>query len=317
MRQYLVRSHTPFRFLQNSQDFFVEEIPLRPFGDRGRCLIIKIKKENLSTWQLLDIFSHYFQTKIGYAGLKDKNATTIQYISLDERHYKALKKFRHAKISILSIQKSNKPLKMGDLLGNRFAINIYNVKEFDKLQAILQKIIKVGVPNYFGYQRFGRDGLQKAKEFIEEDYFTKNKRVQKLLGSIYQSDLFNRWLQHRVSISKKGFLKLPGDVYQKDEKFFTPKEVIEDPSWIVTGLLPGKGAFRARAKAREIEKRYDADLPFRGGRRPALFYPKDLQVQKEGSRVTLQFTLPKGSYATILLENIAGKELSHKGITCA
>ncbi|BCD67772.1 tRNA pseudouridine(13) synthase TruD [Nitratiruptor sp. YY09-18] len=314
MRQYLNSPHLSFKFKQNSADFFVEEIPLIASSQKGRFLLVKVKKENLSSWQLFDIFANYCNCKVGYAGLKDKNATTIQYLTLDEKCYKQLRRFKHLKIEILSIEKTKKPLKMGDLAGNRFRIHIYNVNEYTRLQEALSLLEQYGVPNYFGYQRFGKESLQQAKDFIEGEYFTKNKRLQKLLASIYQSDLFNRWLIYRVKLSSDTFLQLPGDVYVKDGRYITSKEIVNDRSWIVTGLLPGKGAFRARGKAREIEKHYDEPLPFRGDRRPALFFPKDVEVTKRGKRVTLHFTLPKGSYATILLENLAGKELTAEGI---
>ncbi len=213
------------------------------------------------------------------------------------------------------------PLKIGDLAGNRFSIVIKRIdaKKISKLHKALDKIAKKGMPNYFGYQRFGQKSLDQARALIDGDFFTRDKKLEKMLLFAYQSDLFNKWLAERVRMSQDGnFRLLRGDVYIQDEKLFTPKEIpLEDflaKKVMVTGLLPGSKAFRARGEAAEIEERYDEPLPLKGGRRPALVYPKEISLQPDGSQATLGFVLPKGSYATSLLENLASKNIDHKGL---
>jgi tRNA pseudouridine13 synthase len=82
---YLPHSPIEFHFRQSARDFVVDEIPLYPFSGEGEHLVLHVRKKNLSTWQMVDIFSNHLGIKgrdIGYAGLKDKNAQTKQYISL-------------------------------------------------------------------------------------------------------------------------------------------------------------------------------------------------------------------------------------------
>jgi tRNA pseudouridine13 synthase len=87
MKKTYAYNHKPinFNFAQTIERFFVEEIPLFKFVDKGSNLILKIKKTDMSTFKLITVIAKATQLEqrdIGYAGLKDKNATTIQYISI-------------------------------------------------------------------------------------------------------------------------------------------------------------------------------------------------------------------------------------------
>ena len=322
MRSYLVPSKIDFGFRQTPKSFFVEEIPARSFGQKGRYAILKVQKEGLSTWEMVKILGSFLQERqIGYAGLKDKNATTIQYLSLPASHLRRLAKFSHPRIQILQTWRSNTPLRMGDLLGNRFGIWIDRIdtKRFGQLQKALDKIAHKGLPNYFGYQRFGQNALEQARALIEGEFFTRDKKLERMLLFAYQSDLFNRWLDERVRMSENGRFKLlEGDIYQADSKLFTPTYIpLEDflaKKIMITGLLPGSKAYRARAEARKVEEKYDEHLPLLGQRRAALVYPNSIKTRHIKKRAHLEFILPKASYATILLENLAGKQIDYKGL---
>ena len=75
----------PFLFSHNSRDFIVEEIPLYPFSNNGEHRILKLRKKNINTLECIKLIAKSLNIKekdIGYAGLKDKNALTYQYISI-------------------------------------------------------------------------------------------------------------------------------------------------------------------------------------------------------------------------------------------
>ncbi len=296
MRRYLRRFFFSFSFRQTPASFFVEELPIFQMHPKGRYTILKVRKVGLGTWEVADILERFFNTRVGYAGLKDKNATAIQYFSLDTTK---LHKFRHPKIEILATYKSAHPLRLGDLQGNRFIIKIGGAVSGKQLQNALAIFAKEGIPNYFGYQRFGSDALRQAKTMMEGEYFPKDRRWQRYLYSVWQSHLFNMWLAERVEMSEGVFKELPGDVY--------------DEQGVVTGLLPGRGVAKATKAARAIERRYDMRMPVRGARRAALMFPRDWYVGSCNEGVELGFTLPKASYATIVLENLLGSELDYKG----
>ncbi|RXK04694.1 tRNA pseudouridine(13) synthase TruD [Halarcobacter bivalviorum] len=330
IKREFIQKHKPinFKFYQNIDDFIVVENPIK-FTNRGNFIIAKIKKKSLGTWDLLESLSkglRIYENELGYAGLKDKNATTTQYISIPRKYAKDLNKFRHPKIEIKETFLHSTKLNIGDLEGNSFEITLHEVKEEDlyKIEKILKEISKTGMPNYFGFQRFGHDAqenLDKARRYIYGDLLIKDRKLAKMLVSAYQSDFFNKWLVARIAHSSEEFKALAGDVFRsyKEDKFFTPKSLTEniledfkDRKIVPTGLLPGRYAFRSTNKARKIEEKYDDTyIQEKGYRRDAIVYPKDVNISynKETSKCTLKFTLPKGSYATVLIENIANRNL--------
>ncbi|MCK5294754.1 MAG: tRNA pseudouridine(13) synthase TruD [Arcobacteraceae bacterium] len=297
-----------FTFVQNKFDFIVDEVPLEEFSGKGNFLILRIKKEFLSTWELISTIVDKLgieEHKIGYAGLKDKKATTTQYISIPLMKEQFLKPLNSKKIKILSVHRHHKKLNIGDLKGNKFKITLKNVED-ENLPIIYQtlsQIQKNGMPNYFGYQRFGKDyDFQKAKDVVFGEEVMANKKLEHLLISAYQSYFFNAWLAKRIELSKDKGLKrlefLDGDIYSlKDKK-------------TITGLLPGRKVPRSTSEAGEIEKEFDDMFVYaKGFRRDAWVYPKNIKNKylKEYKNLILEFELPKSSYATVLIENIANK----------
>ncbi len=322
-----------FKFYQNRDDFIVDEVPNIEFKGKGNFLILHVKKTDMTTWDMIAVFSEYLGVpaqKIGYAGLKDKNATTTQYISVESSYEKMMKQFRHPQIKILSITRHSKSIRMGDLAGNRFSINLFELDNIDagRLEKCARKISKNGLPNYFGYQRFGRDSdsFKQAKDMLSGEIFIEDNKVKNFLISIYQSEFFNNWLRERVELSHKDngskYLILDGDIYiDKTGKLITPKikptKDFESKKLIPTGLLCGRDAFRARDEALKIEEKYDDEfLQAKGYRREALIYPQNIECKyiKKQTMLNITFTLPKGSYATVFLESIADMNYSAKDV---
>ncbi len=326
MRIYLQKSEIPFRFAQTKEDFIVDEIPNREFACRGKYLIAKIKKQEMTTWDAVAVFARYLgidASEIGYAGLKDKHATTTQYFSFDSRAEKVLRRFKHKKIAIEGLTKDTKKIRTGDLSGNRFTINLYDIDNIKagQIEKTATKIVKNGLVNYFGFQRFGKNGdaIEEAKEMVSGERHIEDIKVRKFLVSVYQSHLFNEWLKKRVQISEDGKFKLlQGDVYVDEEgKLFTPQKIpLKDflaKKISPTGLLCGRDVFRAKGDARDIEKEFDDEfLPYKGYRRAAIVFPKvfALRFYQKEQKAAISFTLPKGSYATSFVEALRGESLS-------
>jgi tRNA pseudouridine13 synthase len=328
-REYLEdKEKINFKFEQTKEDFIVDENP-RKFTQKGNYLILRVQKTEMTTWDMIAAFAQFLNIpaeKIGYAGLKDKHATTTQYISIESKYEKALKKFKHPGIKILKSTRDKHSIRMGDLAGNRFSINLFGVSSIDagRIEKRAMKLAKEGLPNYFGYQRFGRneDSIEQAKEMIAGELFIEDAKLKKFLLSVYQSERFNAWLRERVLLSRKQnsgkFLLLEGDVYlSEDGKLFTPKHIpqhdFEAHKVIPTGLLCGRDVYRARDRAGEIEKKYDDGFIYdKGLRREALVFPTDIKLDYKNNFdiLNISFTLPKGSYATVFLEAIANKNFS-------
>ncbi len=328
MKRIFLQNHESidFIFKQNRYDFLVDEIFSRPFKQKGTFLILQIKKINMTTWEAIDKLADFLNISssyIGYAGLKDKFATTTQYLSLPQKYEQQLTKFYHKQIEIIAKFKSSSKISIGDLEANKFTIVLYNVNNIKagKIQKIATNLEKNGFANYFGYQRFGDDSIKQAKKMIDTELFIKDKKLKKLLISVYQSYKFNEWLNERVCISKDENLKilklLNGDVMIDNNKLFTPKQPsLKDflnKKVVPTGLLVGRHVFRARDAAREIEEKHDDELlNEKGLRRRAWVYPKELTCKylQDKNAMKLSFVLPKASYATVFIENIANKIFS-------
>ena len=328
LKRVFVQNHEAlkFKFFQNRDDFIVEEEPIN-FTNKGNFIVAKIKKIDLGTWDLISKLSkqlNIYENEIGYAGLKDKNATTTQYISIPKKYQKELKRFKSKNIEILETTLHNSKLNIGDLIGNHFKINLYDVEENDlyTIEKTLKDISKIGMPNYFGYQRFGEDideNLEKAKLLIYGDLTIKDKKISKMLISQYQSSFFNSWLAKRLILSESSFKLLDGDVFRdyKNNRFFTPKTITENINKsfsqreiIPTGLLPGRKVFRSQNSSRQIEEQFDdIYIQEKGYRRDALVYPSNIKTKynKEKKLLAISFTLPKSSYATVLIENLANR----------
>ena len=323
MKKKYAYKHTPidFDFEQTIERFHVEEIPLFKFIDKGSNLILKIKKRDMSTFKLITVIAKATgleQRDIGYAGLKDKSATTIQYISIPKNYEReVVANLTTEKIEILEKKYSKFPIKIGQLKGNKFAIILHEVtpKASEQIKEIATKMQEEGIPNYYGYQRFGEDSLsyKQGKEISDLGKKLKGAK-EKLLVSAYQSHLYNSWLSSRVNIStvvekhsvadastileyprelvdvlksQKQFFKLfIGDDMQRYpygksyplQDFKRGEEELMQKSFSPTGLLCGSKAKRALADAKHLEEEFDDTelYALKGDRRYAWIWPEDL-----------------------------------------
>lgn len=151
------------------EDFYVEEIPdLIPTGE-GPNVWIWIEKIGRTTLDVvLDIARdlHIDRKRMGFAGMKDKKARTRQWICISnmdsEEQFEQVKALSgHIyKTDFLKVIRGRKKLRMGQLKGNKFRILIRDIDDVEKSAEIASDILKqlevTGVPNYFGWQRFGK-----------------------------------------------------------------------------------------------------------------------------------------------------------------
>lgn len=181
------------------------------------------------------------------------------------------------------------------------------------------------MPNYFGYQRFGKEvmeNLEKAKSVVYGEEIIKDRKLSKMLISAYQSSFFNAWLVERLKLSQDEFKLLEGDLFLDLEKnkLFTPKAITQnilndfkDKKIVPTGLLPGRKVFKSVGEALKIEQKYDDNyIQEKGYRREAIVFPKDITCKYDAAnkKCSLDFVLPKGSYATVLVEFLANRNFS-------
>ena len=356
MDRFYALNHAPipFHFRQNARDFVVDEIPLYEFSGEGEHLVFQLRKKNLSTFEAIDILCHHLGLKskeIGYAGLKDKHAMTKQYFSILKKHEAKLDTLDHENIKILSKNYHNNKLRTGHLKGNRFFIRVKKVTPTaaKKIAEALKSIKKNGMPNFFGYQRFGNDGDNhiKGEKIMAGTLKERSPKLKKLFINAFQSHQFNLWLSRRLEINtlvenfdaealvdmldmpineieklqaqKHPFKIMSGDtmMHYPHGKLFTYEgddrdmQRYESKEIVASGLLCGKRAHRSQSYAHNVEKAFDVECTIDGARRYAWVYPEEVEGEYKENEAWYEFhfTLPKGCYATVLIEEIAKREI--------
>lgn len=143
------------------QDFVVEEIPLEgKGGTEGPYLICRLTKTN---WELQHAVKEIANRlgishrRIGWAGTKDRNAITTQWISIFNVTAEQVAAIHLRDIVLEPLRSSNESLALGQLRGNRFDLVIREPDTTDLAERVrmITETARDGVPNYFGLQRFG------------------------------------------------------------------------------------------------------------------------------------------------------------------
>ena len=124
-------------------------------NNHGKHSIVKITAKNWDTHILVKELSKQLeigQKAIGFAGTKDKRALTTQYFSLMAKRNK-IEKLSLNDVEIEFCHRTIKPIRLGNLVGNKFTIKISDTNNND-IDTLIDEL-KEGFPNYFGIQRFG------------------------------------------------------------------------------------------------------------------------------------------------------------------
>ncbi len=269
-------------------------------------------------------------------------------MSLPRRCGRELARLRHPRMEILEALPVRRPITMGDLAANRFRILLepFPAREAEAFFARIERIAREGFANFFGTQRFGRDGRG-----WERGGRIRSER-DRIAVAAWQSLLFNRWLHARIRLARvveKGegaqalealgldrelepilaaqetpWRFLPGECVRR---IGGRGEIVSDPlaaaeafdrkQLVPTGLLGGRRAPRAEGAARIVEARYEEEALWDrfGSRRDAWVWPRELKTKRSGEGVELRFVLPPGSYATVLLESLKGAPLADSDIS--
>lgn len=170
------------RLRQRIEDFIVEEIPINKKDENGEYTIFWLEKFNWDTQQALRAIAkklHVSAKRFGIAGTKDKRALTKQRVSLWDPKIELLKTLESLKIKDLKIYgfERGEKLNLGDSGGNKFLITIRDISLSEegtrkRLNSIFSEV-KLGMPNFFGPQRFGEVRVLThlvGKEILKENF---------------------------------------------------------------------------------------------------------------------------------------------------
>lgn len=141
---------------EKPEDFIVEEIP-ETFTGEGPYTICRLTKKSWEHQHAMREITnrlHISPKRIGWAGTKDRNALTTQYVSLYNVAPEEISALSIKDMEITPVGKHQFPLSLGHLQGNRFSLVLRGCENLANCETITQDIHN-GIPNYYGLQRFG------------------------------------------------------------------------------------------------------------------------------------------------------------------
>ncbi|QEG31853.1 tRNA pseudouridine synthase D [Gemmata obscuriglobus] len=326
------------RIRARDEDFEVEEVPSYEPSGSGDHLYLWVEKKGVAPEFFAQTIARKLGThpgNVGTAGLKDRHAVTRQWVSVPRECEPRVGKLDGDGVRVLKTGLHANKLKPGHLRGNKFTILIRDADRSAPADAILDRIRTQGLPNYYGPQRFGRDGgtvdlgfqclAGKAPRRIRPFLF-------RFALSAVQSLLFNDYLSRRM---KDGLFRtvLDGDVMTKWPfgGMFVAQDVPAEQArfdareTVTAGPMFGKKTFPGAGVAAEREAVVLSDNKLSvasfagfgklvmGTRRQNIVYLDDLTSAWEADGLRLSFTLPAGSYATVLLAEVMKANIAEDG----
>lgn len=308
-------------------DFVVEEVFDFNAANEGEHLYLHLQKTGENTQYLADALATFFNIKkmdVGVAGMKDRQAVTSQWFSCylpgtdTVFDLKSFLESNNLQVELLAQVRHTQKLRRGSHYGNRFEIRLREISRNEETEQRLQLIKKYGVPNYFGEQRFGRDGSnlmqfaqmlnnQKSERELAQAQERKQKKrkgkkggrnTNSMLISAARSYLFNLVLGERVR-QQNWQSQLDGELLLEGKG--------SGPLWgrgrlQVTGALASLENF-----ALENMQDWCNSLEHSGlsqERRPLILTPQNLDWQWQEDNLLLSFQLNPGEYATSVIREV-------------
>lgn len=319
----------------------MEELPVFEPSGEGEHIFVNLTREGLTTRDLARKLTSLFGLRmvdIGYAGLKDKYARSTQTFSIpltnpnQDSIEEAVKMIdEKLPVAVNWARLHNRKLRPGQLLGNRFMITITKLKlhrdeALERALAVADRLREVGLPNYYGPQRVSVDGknLRRGFEIIKGRRRVKERWLRRYLVNSFLSQVCNRYLTRRVESG--AFLRLlQGDIAKKYatggmfvvEDLDAEQARYEAKEISFTAPVFGPRMWAAEGPSGELEREILTEagitleelgrLGVRGSRRLGRLIP-DLSTTLVDKGLRLEFSLPKGAYATNVLREIMKPE---------
>jgi tRNA pseudouridine13 synthase len=314
-------------------DFQVEEVlGFEPSGEGEHCFLWIEKTDRNSN----DVAGHLAdrlgirKRLVSHCGLKDKQAVTRQWFSLHlpGQDSPSADELESDGIRVLAITRNARKLRRGSHDGNRFLIRLREC-DFSPAEASSrwEEIHRRGVPNYFGPQRFGRGGgnLQQAERLFRGETEVRDRALRGLLISAARSFLFNAVIGERL-LRGLWDVVLDGEVFgfADNRSLILPENLRGDEAGrvadgaleITAPLWGGIGDLQSRGAVRHLEEEVVGRYPeiaaglerlgLRHERRVIRLTPdRESLAWKVDNELVLGFDLPKGTYATTLLRELA------------
>ncbi|RRV08141.1 tRNA pseudouridine(13) synthase TruD [Pseudomonas sp. v388] len=315
---------------ETAEDFQVDEVLDIPLSGDGEHLWLWVEKRGLNTEEAARRLARAAGVQlrtVSYAGLKDRQALTRQWFSiqLPGKADPDLSAAQDDTLRILSSGRHRRKLQRGAHAANGFTLRLTRLEaDQQALNARLEAIRQQGIPNYFGAQRFGYRGgnLGEARDYAGRQALPEQRAVRSRLLSTARSFLFNRVLAARVPDGSWQRAQVGDLLAFTDSRSFFPAGEAEcsDPRLAILDLHPtgpqwGAGPSPAAGAPAELENRIAEeesvlrDWLVRAGmehERRILRLPIDRLTwhYPEPDILQLEFVLPPGCFATVLVREL-------------
>jgi tRNA pseudouridine13 synthase len=316
------------KFKSSPEDFKVtERLNFEPSGE-GEHLLVEVEKRDANTHYIAKQLADYINVPskhVTYAGLKDRFSISRQWFGvwLPGKTEVNFQNWHLDEVTILNSVRHNKKLRLGALANNHFEIVLRDVSETDELKSKLNAIKTLGVPNYFGEQRFGRyeNNVEQARQMFAGRK-VKDKKKRSLYLSAARSEIFNCCVSERITQQKANCV-IPGDVLMLSgsRSFFVAeqpdialqKRLVEGDLQLSAPLV-GEGELASQSEALALEQsvlnRFDdlitglCNARLKQERRALKLNPSNMHWRFDDNMLVLEFELPSGAFATSVLREL-------------
>jgi tRNA pseudouridine13 synthase len=328
-------SRPRFVIRSRPEDFVVVEEPLYAASGAGGHLFVEIEKRGRTTEQVARELARccgVAPMEVGYAGRKDRHAVTRQWFSVPGVEPERALEITLEGAQVLGAVRHEHKLKTGHLRGNRFELVVGSDTpvDFPTLEARAEELVRRGMPNRYGEQRFGRagDNAEAARKLFAGRSARRDLRAARFLVSALQAEVFNAVLAERsegyddVLVGDLARVEVSGGLFWVDDlERERPRARAFEIS--ATGPIFGTKVREPRGEVAVLEARVlerhgippasELSLPrglrALGTRRPLRVQPRDLVLTPvaDGRGFRLVCGLPPGAYVTVLLESLVGE----------
>jgi len=231
-----------------AEDFQVDEVLDIPLTGEGEHLWLWVEKRGLNTEEAARRIAKAAGVPlrtVSYAGLKDRQALTRQWFSvqLPGKADPDLSAAQNDSLIILKTTRHKRKLQRGAHAANGFTLRLTQLNaDKEGLQQRLEQIARQGIPNYFGAQRFGHLGgnLGEARAYAARQALPEQRNVRSRLLSTARSYLFNQVLAARVADGSWNRAQVGDLLAFTDSRSFFPATEAEcnDPRLDILDLHP-------------------------------------------------------------------------------
>lgn len=313
---------------QQPEDFIVEEeLGFEPDGG-GEHHFLWVEKRLANTAEVADRIAGQLglpRRAVTWSGQKDRQAVTRQWFGVHWPGVPELDNLPGDEVfKVLRAERNSRKLRIGSHRKNRFQLRLRQCRgDRQQIEDRLASVAREGVPNYFGLQRFGRDGanLQRGSQWLLGQRRLSRGQQSMALSAI-RSALFNQMLSDLIAAGRWQAIEAGDTVMLSgSNSVFTPIEEelpstrrrVEEGDCSATlplcggdaeervcndferEWLAGYGDYLAAMKGRRIKS----------SRRAQALWPEALNWQwLDSETLELTFLLPKGAFATSLLREL-------------